>query len=581
LNEIKKENNSYYFFKSQSSDVKVSDHRLSYGRYIIGRSDSADIKVNSSLVSGIHAVIEIGKDIKIFDMNSLNGVVVEGKRIVVSKLSVGDKITIGNLDLILMENEVRSLPKVLNISSSKKIKKGEEELDESLSQIDESIFVYEEIERVHPVFSYDSGLSFIELQISKNDRIYSINYLDISNGNYFLKSKSSKLNEIELPILRNKKKIKLIDNKKDHPEIISPDGFKIIKVNDNKGDLNTLNPNDTIILQKEDLILRFRRSTPPPIIQRADFFEKDQFFFRVLGGCFLLIFTFLISLSFLTIDEEVIENKQTKRLVRIILDKEKYLEKVNSRRSKIKAKDSKEIFAKVEESPRETQAKKQIKSKNTNQKKIQKKLANKKTNTNQNKASSSSPVRPSQGRVESFESPFKGLLSNVLSKGGSNSNLNNSTGDSGSGLSVGQGREKVKIADETVRDFNQNNIDEVSGSISKGIKGLSRKRQFISARFLGDTVVYRGSMDPAAINKILNSYIPQFRVCGNKQPLLSSSLKMAFTIGSSGHAVRTKIISKYNGEVKRCVSYILRGIQFPVPKGGGTVDVERTLNIEN
>ena len=160
MDDLEKSNNLYYFLKSQSDDVNISDHRLVQGRYILGRSDSADIKINSNLVSGIHAVIEIGKDIKIFDMNSLNGVIVKGKKSVVSDLTVGDIITIGSLNLVLMENEIRSLPKVLSISSDKKIKKNEIKEDDSLSQIDESVFVYEELERVHPVFSYNSCLLY-------------------------------------------------------------------------------------------------------------------------------------------------------------------------------------------------------------------------------------------------------------------------------------------------------------------------------------------------------------------------------------------------------------------------------------
>ena len=60
-------------------------------------------------------------------------------------------------------------------------------------------------------------------------------------------------------------------------------------------------------------------------------------------------------------------------------------------------------------------------------------------------------------------------------------------------------------------------------------------------------------------------------------------LPLSFVIGASGHVTRAGIGRNAESEalpveVKECVLDVLRGIKFPEPLGGGTVEVNQPMN---
>jgi TonB family protein len=92
-------------------------------------------------------------------------------------------------------------------------------------------------------------------------------------------------------------------------------------------------------------------------------------------------------------------------------------------------------------------------------------------------------------------------------------------------------------------------------------------------------------MDPDVIRRILLDHLPQFRYCYQKElersgVEASGTVKLNFTIGASGHVSQAGIdgSSGLPSEVKRCVVGVLRGISFPEPQGGGTVEVKQPMN---
>lgn len=80
---------------------------LREGSYSIGRDNSAQIQLDSSMVSRLHSIVEVaGLSAVIVDQGSINGTMVNGLKIERSKLKHGDKIYIGNFVLeYLFEGE--------------------------------------------------------------------------------------------------------------------------------------------------------------------------------------------------------------------------------------------------------------------------------------------------------------------------------------------------------------------------------------------------------------------------------------------------------------------------------------------
>lgn len=119
---------------------------------------------------------------------------------------------------------------------------------------------------------------------------------------------------------------------------------------------------------------------------------------------------------------------------------------------------------------------------------------------------------------------------------------------------------------------------------SKGAEGLSGKKAIYTAGIPSETVVL-GSMDPDVIRRILLDHLPQFRYCYQKElektgAEVGGAVKLDFTIGASGHVTGAgaESASGLPSEVKKCVVGVLKGINFPEPMGGGTVDVKQQMN---
>jgi hypothetical protein len=57
-------------------------------------------------------------------------------------------------------------------------------------------------------------------------------------------------------------------------------------------------------------------------------------------------------------------------------------------------------------------------------------------------------------------------------------------------------------------------------------------------------------------------------------------IKLDFTIGASGHVAGAGVDSgsRLPTDVKQCVVSVLKGISFPEPMGGGTVEVKQPMN---
>jgi hypothetical protein len=80
------------------------DLELNEGTFAVGRNASCQLSLDDPLVSRRHAIFEVGPGgVMVEDLNSRNGVIVNGKRIEgKAPINVGDRILIGSQELTLL-----------------------------------------------------------------------------------------------------------------------------------------------------------------------------------------------------------------------------------------------------------------------------------------------------------------------------------------------------------------------------------------------------------------------------------------------------------------------------------------------
>lgn len=85
----------------------------------IGRSTDNQLVIDDATVSSRHAVIEkTDEGYQIRDLDSTNGVFVNGKRVPSQRIKAGDTIVVGTHDLHFVDNISDALQKTLKIKKS-------------------------------------------------------------------------------------------------------------------------------------------------------------------------------------------------------------------------------------------------------------------------------------------------------------------------------------------------------------------------------------------------------------------------------------------------------------------------------
>ena len=86
---------------------------------------------------------------------------------------------------------------------------------------------------------------------------------------------------------------------------------------------------------------------------------------------------------------------------------------------------------------------------------------------------------------------------------------------------------------------------------------------------------------PAIIRRYIKRNIQKITYCYEKQllasPGLEGTVNTQFFISPAG-TVTTANANGVNGEVSSCVAAVIKGIEFPKPKGGGGVQVNYPFN---
>lgn len=112
-------------------NFKLDEITLGRGTLSIGRATDNDISLADSATSGHHAkIVTIFTSSFIQDLNSTNGTIVNGRKIVRHTLSHGDIISIGNLQL-LFKSDASASP----VKTSKTIQISKDEIKSALGQV--------------------------------------------------------------------------------------------------------------------------------------------------------------------------------------------------------------------------------------------------------------------------------------------------------------------------------------------------------------------------------------------------------------------------------------------------------------
>ncbi|WP_408098683.1 AgmX/PglI C-terminal domain-containing protein [Peredibacter sp. HCB2-198] len=502
-----------------------------------------------------------------------------------------------------------------------------------------SEYIFEDKDDLYPIFKYEAAKQAVEVIILHNDQVFSVDYFPEGRGTYFITGIMTKKDEIEFPYLNKNEKFPFVDVRGGSATVHTLPGFGVFLLSDKKKDTGhvgtsiELSGQDLVRLQKDHLQIFVRNVAAPPKIAAAPILKRDPEFRKYLAMFMLLVGLFFVSLNVIEVPEDEKKDELAPERLATILYKQpltvsknvavEKTEKAPKVAQQSPHKVAVEKTSTTEKKPdvkkpdvittKEQNKKPDPGKKTATEKKVVKqgttpvtKPSNKKfdspiAKSNSTSSGAKAPTAYSQyeaktaGHVEVYKSAdFSSSVSTLVAKGGSLSGVK-TVGASGSGSGTGQigaatgvvgGTGSVKTSNMVT---NQGSLVGATTGVlgeSKGAEGLSAKREIYTAGIPGETVVL-GSMDPDVIRRILIEHLPQFRYCYQQEIERRGSevfgvVKLNFVIGASGHVSKagTDGSSGLPADVSKCVVNVLRGITFPEPLGGGTVEVKQPMNFQ-
>ena len=359
------------------SEDELHVFRLSKKRTLIGRGQTSDICLDDTAVSLIHAVIENNNGkLKIYDMSSENGTIVNGKSVVTSELNVGDLIVFGDTgfkidlpsnltpqgefpDIISSEDvDIPLLPKRINKVTKKKVKKGSyDNLEYPLSKLkgaEFSKYIFEEDAEIKPIFHYDTYKSSVEVIVSNNNDVFSVQYVSLKDGLISLTGGEAKKGLIEFPYFGKTEKVPFLRMEDGKVEVYFIQGFKPLLLGDRNIDLEgqsliSLMEDDVLCFTLNELKVFIRLTESPPKVSSAPFFRQDSALKKYIFWMTCLIALFLLLVGIFDVDQEELEKKNPQRVATILYKAPVLSQAVSKTKNKSKkkiqkAKATKKVF---------------------------------------------------------------------------------------------------------------------------------------------------------------------------------------------------------------------------------------------
>ena len=581
---------------------------------------------------------------KIYDLNSKTGTYVNNVKVLIGEFKEGDKLKFGShefvfkkfakeeapppflqmLDPTLPEKfkpsevapPIPVIPKIKGVKIPPKptfMPKVAYPLNEDPKAFS-SPFILEESDTLYPIFDYEPGKSSVEVMVHYNENLISLDYIPLKNGKYPLVGKAKRMTDLELPMLGKKEKIKFLDISGGSVRVTTPIGFEPLFLMDKKseGPIN-LTEDDLVRYYKNNVQILVRLAPKPPYVKRAPLLSKDKELLKVLALVYLLMLAFLFFIALTKVDVEKEKEKDLEkapeRIAKVLLHKPKPIIEqpkvaevpVTPIQGPAPVTEIKKVEV-VKETPKPAPPKPPKKAEPVHGKvEAKKQIVTAKPSTKKGppappkvKGPKAPPgkivAKPKAGPVTTFSLGFKPNISSTLAKGEQVEAAGSSTGVSESEMGVAGGvgaggATTIKKAGIATGVGSLTGVAKGSLDTAEGVAGLSNKDSVYSVGMPGKTVVL-GSMDPDVIRKILRDNVPLFSNCYQKELEgtgdISGTVKLNFVIGSSGSVSKASTTTDANipGAVIGCVTKVLRGIQFPPPMGGGSVEVVQPLNLQ-
>jgi hypothetical protein len=503
-----------------------------------------------------------------------------------------------------------------------------------------SEYIFEDKDELYPIFRYEAAKQAVEVIILFRDQVFSVDYLPEGRQTYHITGVLTRDGELEFPYLGKHEKFPFVDVHGGYAVVHTLPGFGVFLLSDKKKDTGHVATNvelhgqDLLRLQKGDLQIFVRNVQAPPRIAAAPVLKRDPEFRKYLALFFFAVALLSAGLNVIEVPKDERKNELAPERLATILYKqrltvsEKPLVEKTEEAPKVAQKAPDKMAVEKPKTPVEKQP--DLKKPDVVQTKVQnqkpdpgsrtapeKKIVKQGTQpvskpttrpltsptaaANTNNAtklpSTTGPMAQSQvtaktqGHVEVYKSAdFKSSISSLVAKGGSLSgvqtkSVSGSGGDlvgANTGVSAGTGQ--IKTADIAT---NQGSLVGATTGVlgqSKGAEGLSAKRAIYTAGIPSETVVL-GSMDPDVIRRRLMEFLPQFRSCYQREletkgAEINGTIRLNFVIGSTGHVSNAGLdgSTPLPRDVSSCVLNVLKGITFPAPQGGGTVEVKQPMN---
>lgn len=346
-------------FRPLTNDSTLVPGHFRRGRSLIGRSESCDFVIPRPAISAVHAVIEVtSRGGKIFDMNSKNGTLVNGQKIVAKELRVGDRVTFGNIEYIFEVYMPRTeFPPVLesldpSFGSASIIRTQpvpemavpssvtSAPLPQAPAQVEEedvpyivyplakdpkadySEYIFEDADELYPIFKYEHSKMALEVIILYNDRVYSVDYIPEKNGVYKIVGSMPRKAEVEFPYLAAKESVPFIEVRNGNCLVKNLHNYEMLHLTDSeiKESNNEVNlqGNDIVKLVNGSLEIYVRKVSAPPKVKSAPFFRRDKNLKKYILLALIFVLTPIIGLSLFEVNEELEKEKDPERIARIL-----------------------------------------------------------------------------------------------------------------------------------------------------------------------------------------------------------------------------------------------------------------------
>jgi len=619
--------------KKASSPLKMTsylagqihhDVQFTQKKLLVGRSEKCDIVIDDAHVSHYHAIIVIGNESgKIIDLESDNGVEINGEKVEQGHFYAGDTLIIGSQEFHILENvdssntiEDHDKGKITKISNGDKATKPKElpplpglvvidgeycdiVFDEDnfkpfsnddLTKVtfDSSHYIdtHEEIEK-RPILVKNEEQS-VKVTVLSHGHILSVDYVPLKNRTIFASATQKKKNTILLNNLLSDDNLPLVSIKNGSVSLAPLPNFKATNLNTNES-INLESSNSIELKNGEKISYNNKTvqviveiSKAPPKINRTPFFGRDRDFQKQTAK----VVSAFMSVMFLLLLVDITVEPPKKQVAVIYRKAVKGPKKSDEKKSEVTSKLDKDTGIKKEQQkvapPKMAKKQETVKKKKTNQKSAQKKVTKKSTRKK------SAPVKK-VAKTKAYKFKLKANLKSFVgsSKPTKSLSLNTTATNFGTKSAVNinnidttgtKSARSQKIA-TLGKDFKG------SFSNSTGTRGLASKSG-IDTTYVAPKTVVLGSMDPELLRKILQEYLPQFRHCyqrelENNNENVKGVIDLNFRINKGGRVSKVGIRakkSKFSKKGVNCMAKVLRMIQFPKPKGGGVVDVKQPLN---